>query len=153
MIPRNKKQYKLFYIQPNSKRPAPLVCFTTGDITQEWGDDWDDAPWEHNAGTPYYNNADAQYFEMRIEDGDLTSIKTPEEHFGGNSPFSVKKINSGMFPWLTVDVWDPESRKYEEHKDLFPAGLTLDKFIKRCQSVGIRLWVPHEPKQPKRAEE
>lgn len=27
--------------------------FTTQPLDQQWGDDWDDAPYEHNAGTPY----------------------------------------------------------------------------------------------------
>jgi hypothetical protein len=31
----------------------PWAYFTTQPITKQWGDDWDDAPYEHNAGTPY----------------------------------------------------------------------------------------------------
>src|SRR5687767_4237066 len=27
--------------------------FTTQELSQQWGDDWDDAPYEHNAGWPY----------------------------------------------------------------------------------------------------
>jgi len=27
--------------------------FTTRPIAEQWGDDWDDAPYEHNAGEPY----------------------------------------------------------------------------------------------------
>ena len=45
--------------QPTVKEP--VLCyvegnwayFTTKDLDKQWGDDWDDAPYEHNAGTPY----------------------------------------------------------------------------------------------------
>ena len=39
--------YKLCYIEKN------FAYFTTQDLEKQWGDDWDDAPYEHNAGTPY----------------------------------------------------------------------------------------------------
>ena len=31
---------------------APWAYFTTRRLSEQWGDDWDDAPYEHNAGTP-----------------------------------------------------------------------------------------------------
>jgi hypothetical protein len=39
----------------------PILCyvsenfawFTTRSLEEQWGDDWDDAPYEHNAGEPY----------------------------------------------------------------------------------------------------
>ena len=27
--------------------------YFTSDMTAQWGDDWDDRPYEHNAGPPY----------------------------------------------------------------------------------------------------
>lgn len=27
--------------------------YFTSDIENQWGDDWDDRPYEHNAGKPY----------------------------------------------------------------------------------------------------
>ena len=30
-----------------------FAYFTTKPLSEQWGDDWDDAPYEHNAGTPY----------------------------------------------------------------------------------------------------
>lgn len=40
----------------------PRLCYVEGDwayfttqpLDKQWGDDWDDAPYEHNAGEPYY---------------------------------------------------------------------------------------------------
>ena len=40
----------------------PVLCyidqmgrayFTTQALSKQWGDDWNDAPYEHNAETPY----------------------------------------------------------------------------------------------------
>ena len=27
--------------------------YFTSDLENQWGDDWDDSPYEHNAGPPY----------------------------------------------------------------------------------------------------
>ena len=32
---------------------GPWAYFTTQPLKKQWGDDWDDAPYEHNAGEPY----------------------------------------------------------------------------------------------------
>ena len=32
------------------------VMYFTSDIDNQWGDDWDDIPYEHNAGKPYETN-------------------------------------------------------------------------------------------------
>lgn len=151
MILKNKKNYKLFYVEPMSKHSCPLVCFTTGDVTKEWGDDWNDAPWEHNAGHPYYNQEDAEYFELRIQEDGLTKLVTPDEYYGiPNSPFSVQDINKKITPWLTVQVWDPDSRAYTVYDDLFYAGMDLDKFLKNCNTLGVQIWTKNRPNKAKR---
>ena len=46
---------------PEAGAAEPVLCyvdkgrawFTTQDLSTQWGDDWDDAPYEHNAGDPY----------------------------------------------------------------------------------------------------
>lgn len=40
-------KYKLCYVYDN------IAYFTTQDISKQRGDDWDDVPYEHNAGEPY----------------------------------------------------------------------------------------------------
>ena len=37
----------LCYVEGN------FAYFTTQPLAKQWGDDWDDAPYEHNAGEPY----------------------------------------------------------------------------------------------------
>lgn len=38
--------YKLCYVDNNE-------AWFTSDFKHQWGDDWDDRPYEHNAGSPY----------------------------------------------------------------------------------------------------
>jgi hypothetical protein len=96
--------------------PAPRLCyvdapwayFTTQDRADQWGDDWDDAPYEHNAGAPYtygeHNKKEgrAPWHIIKIAyDGDF---ETPRcAHL--NSPWSVEKINDGAVPWLKSSSW------------------------------------------------
>jgi hypothetical protein len=39
--------YKLCYVS------GSFAWFTTQELSKQWGDDWNDAPYEHNAGSPY----------------------------------------------------------------------------------------------------
>ena len=96
----------------------PWVYFTTQALSDQWGDDWNDAPYEHNAGTPYspcwhrqkkvcqcdickrdYNEDGTPKWEickLAISDH---NFETPEEG-QCNSSYSVEDINGGAVPWL-----------------------------------------------------
>lgn len=100
----------------------PILCyirdnwayFTTKTLTEQTGDDWNDVPYEHNAGSPY-------------DDGCITKIafelgwETPSDLANGNSRYSVDDINMGAVAWLT-DTWD--------HKGVITAGCPLSEFKK-----------------------
>jgi len=55
----------------------PILCyvsgvwafFTTQALEDQWGDDWNDAPYEHNAGHPYEAAESFHYFHR--ESGEL----------------------------------------------------------------------------------
>ena len=78
----------------------PWAYFTTQPLEKQWGDDWNDAPYEYNAGTPYeWHEPDGEprweivtvgYHGDFWEPGDRTL----------NSPYSVETINAGAVPWL-----------------------------------------------------
>lgn len=89
---------------------APVLCyvslpwcfFTTRELSKQWGDDWNDAPYEHNAGEPYPPS------RSDIEKGDTweiirvavrTQLNTPDG-LTINSRYSVQLINQGVTPWL-----------------------------------------------------
>lgn len=107
-------KYKLCYLQGRE------VFFTTQDITKQWGDDWDDVPYEHNAGFPYsptiyyyadgrkekserdFNKDGSPKWELIRLNIDNKIFDEPCDTFA-NSPYSVKDINEGKVPWLSND--------------------------------------------------
>lgn len=112
-------QFRLCYIDAMRR-----AWFTTKEVTEQWGDDWNDAPYEHNAGSPYGWSAYDE--EKGREKWELTfvhfssNLNTPEDLAGANSNFSVEMINNKLTPWLTNDdysvkVW---------------ASTTLPEFVK-----------------------
>src|SRR5690349_11097121 len=112
----------------------PVLCyidgafayFTTKPLAEQWGDDWNDAPYEHNAGTPYgpYRSYKARHpdsgelVEMSDFHDDGTPkweisqvawdgpLSTPADLGGANSRWSVDMINAGMTPWLCTDGYN-----------------------------------------------
>lgn len=102
-------EYKLCFID------SELGCafFTKNEIKDQWGDDWDDVPYEHNAGYPYEDipgDIKKLYFELP------TFYKTPCYGYL-NSPYSVKDINNGIIAWL----WNDDFKIF--------AGTTIEDFI------------------------
>lgn len=116
--------FKLCYVD------KPWAFFTTQDIKKQWGDDWNDAPYEHNAGEPY------EALKERGEDWKIIRIAfegplyTPD-HNVSNSQWSVAEINHGNIAWLRTDKW------FENEPINIFAGEDLKTFIaKICLSGG-----------------
>lgn len=66
-----------------------------------WGDDWDDAPYEHNAGEVYEKFVDATY---SIAIDTKYHVTTPEFDYTylGNSPFSKDDFKNRVTPAVVV---------------------------------------------------
>ena len=89
--------YRLCYVE------CGTAYFTTHDLDKQWGDDWNDAPYEHNAGYPYKPNPDRPEEDWDIEVIPFKSkMKTPGECGLLNSSYSVQDINREKVPWLTM---------------------------------------------------
>ena len=77
------------------------------DCNDYWGDDWDDAPYEHNAGQVYQ-----RYIQGYVE---FTfplkySVCEPcDDYF--NSPYSKEDMKNGKVPCLTIST-EPEIKIY-----------------------------------------
>lgn len=98
--------------------------FTTKEVTEQWGDDWDDAPYEHNAGTPYEdddNEIKQIYFELP------NYYHVPCTGYT-NSPYAVEDINKGVVAWLWTDNFK-----------IF-AGTTIEDFIKIIQDNNGKIY-------------
>lgn len=115
--------YKLCYVDSSEYMGEPMTLYFTelDDVTKQWGDDWDDKPYEHNAGTPYTEDYNKE--EMYVKDGkgyyppiDIYKIVvdadyniiTPRTN-QLNSPYCVKDINECVVPWLTITDKDDNS--------------------------------------------
>ena len=78
-----------------------VIKFYLGNCNDWWGDDWDDRPYEHNAGKVY-----EKYVENTIQ------IAIPMEYdviepasdwsYNGNSPFSKEDMQKRNCPCLII---------------------------------------------------
>lgn len=78
--------------------------FTTAPITGEgkqWGDDWDDAPYEHNAGAPY-RKPGVTLTAVKYNCG---TLETPADTVRTRG-FSVDYINANRIPWLRTRMFE-----------------------------------------------
>lgn len=125
---------------------SPVLCyvdgqwayFTTRKLSEQCGDDWNDAPYEHNAGTPYeYSDHDLQngcapWTITKVAfDGDFE----PPCYAHTNSPWSVEQINAGAVAWLRTSSWRAELPV------LIAAGTTLDRFCELIRAGGGNVYL------------
>ena len=87
-----------------------VVRFHLGedDCFDYWGDDWDDRPYEHNAGAvyqQYFTGYADFYVNINLD------VLTPESdwHYNGNSPFSKEDFKNRKTPCVVIPFdfdWD-----------------------------------------------
>lgn len=112
----------------------PWAYFTTQPLSAQWGDDWNDAPYEHNAGAPYTGDG-WEVFRVAYE-GNLT--EPWNVHL--NSSYSVEAINRGVVPWL-VGMGPSDSPDRATVVSIF-AGTTYSEFVRLVSLVGGKIYVP-----------
>jgi hypothetical protein len=118
---------------------APWAYFTTQPLEEQWGDDWGDTPYEHNAEEPYEprpEEVDSQgnplWRIIKVAfDGDFDEPRS----YSLNSPWSVRDINAGAIPWLRGHT---ESGK----PVLIPAGTTLEGFVRLIKRGRGQVYFP-----------
>lgn len=97
------------YPNPEYEKGFTHYLYFTNNLNEQWGDDWDDAPYEYNAEIPYeYKThivrvAVNLYYEDCLYD---FILKLPKDYGNGNSPFSVDMINAGMIPWIFMCLYE-----------------------------------------------
>ena len=115
-------------------------AFFTPMFERQWGDDWNDAPYEHNAGYPYDdyrdesgNNVDYEILMVPFGYSDSNIwIKFPNDYGCGNSPFAVEDINHGAVAWMYGVNFISRG-----HKEYFSVqgGATLVEFLKELEKI------------------
>lgn len=128
--------FKLCYVE------GDWAYFTTQALDKQWGDDWNDAPYEHNAERPYewqeyMTRHGIEPYEIKKLpfDGDFAQPCS----YTFNSAYSVEMINGGAIPWL----WSPS---YGVPAVTIPAGTNLPDFIRLVKEAGGRVYLPIEQK-------
>lgn len=109
-------KYKLCYVERN------FAYFTRLPLDEQGGDDWNDAPYEYNAGTPYdeENIVVLAFFSDTLAD-------PPFGHC--NSPYSVEAINHGAVAWLS-----------DRCKINIQAGCGIEEFISKTAAAGGKVF-------------
>lgn len=133
-----KIEYKLCYVK-NGK------AWFTSNFENQWGDDWDDAPYEHNAGEPY--TEDYKQESLGVENGRAIYPEIPMKTLYFelpnyylyepcdmclNSPYSVKDINQGAIAWIHTPDFN------------INAGTTIEDFITIIEKFGGKLYLEKE---------
>jgi hypothetical protein len=117
---------------PDPRRPdwldAHLLCFVTDDFAwfadrdprEVYGDDWDDAPHDCNAGEPYPNRG---WQLVKVAFDGEHEVVTRLNNSPGEPYLSAKQLNARCSPWLVVNP-------YGTRRDQHPiwAGCTIRKF-------------------------
>ena len=119
--------FKLCYIK------GDWAWFTTQDVDKQWGDDWDDAPYDCNAGDPYaWRESDKEPKWELLKVAFISRLNvTGSQIF--NSRYCVQDFNRLTIPWLISDAWDDE---HDRERIKIMAGCTLPDFIARIQGCG-----------------
>lgn len=117
--------FKLCYVEDQ------WAYFTELPLDKQWGDDWNDAPYEHNAGTPYCDEGQT-ILRIGFRDADL---ETPGADMC-NSPYCVQRINQGVVPWLVTPRWSSQSPIIK----IF-AGATPQEFKNKVRAAGGKVFV------------
>lgn len=131
-------QYELWYIDQHNK------AWFTNMWEEQWADDADDVPYEHNAGDPYSewseliedneNPRERKYIHHPIllkclyfETNDW-SEQTPCSNCC-NSSYSVKSINNGAIAWLSTNTYSIQAKT------------TMEEFIKTVKENGGKIYM------------
>ncbi len=127
----------LCYVDSRDK----FAWFTSIPLEKQWGDDWDDAPYEHNAGEPYDDHKpspDGERVKHRLVEVAWRSEHMMPSEAYVNSPYSVQRINGGEVAWLA----SPTRRGIVNVSTHIYAGTTLRDFIMKIKSCGGEVYLP-----------
>ena len=118
------------------------LFFTNIDLKNQWGDDWNDSPYDCNAGWPYDScykekdlNGNWKEHEILVLNAAYESQNCPTlpEEYGYNSPFCVESINQGACAWMFFE---------DKCKPIYAGDSPLDvfertgKWMRECPELG-----------------
>jgi hypothetical protein len=120
--------FRLCYVDDN-------VMYFTDNFKGIYGDDWNDKPYEHNAGLPYeWNDDETDEWNIEHHHGHIRMIafepswyiRRPCDGYL-NSPYSVEDINKGAIAWL-----------FSDEAGGLSGGATMDEAIEWCKKAKVK---------------
>lgn len=123
-------EHRLCYIS------GPFAWFTSAALADQWGDDWNDAPYEHNAGEPYghlIGRGDPYTIKKLAFDG---PFERPEDL---GASLSVQDLNAGRAAWLSYARWEQRPDGYCGPLAV-QAGATMEEFEAFVRGLGGRVY-------------
>ena len=154
MQERDYTQFRLCYVDG----ARAVAYFTSGDVRDMWGDDWNDAPYEHNAGEPYEPRVSRTRKGDRLPVGewelggmpkwqilqarfsDMKDIVTlPHDGYTRENLWSVEQVNRGEVPWFRVWEHGSDGPRVVDQLD---AGATYTDFCEFVTRYGGLIWMP-----------
>ena len=111
-----------------------FAYFTTQPLEDQWGDDWNDAPYECNAGEPYrwHFEHDSHKTPWTIKKVAFdVGMETPSSPTGYGG-YSVEDINAKQVPWLRTT--------YSRHKVAIFAGVDIEEFAVLIREAGGQIY-------------
>ena len=129
-----------------NKQIGMRLFFTSIDLDRQWGDDWNDAPYDCNAGWPYDDTNEGTFpntirheheilvLNVSYEIGNAPTL--PEE-YGYNTPFCVETINQGACAWMFFE---------NKCKPIYAGDTPLDvlertgKWMRECPELNDEDW-------------
>lgn len=143
---------------------SPWAYFTTRPLFEQWGDDWNDAPYEHNAGEPYdpcwhnepkyLNNSESKRgcipgTQIPLPVGILCQCKSCVRDWNedGTPKFKIIKVafdsdldspcDFVLNSRYSVEQINAGAVAWLTGKDIIiPAGTTLSEFIRLIRKAG-----------------
>ena len=122
--------------------------FTEVPLSNQWGDDWDDDPYEYNAEEPYddhyVGNERKEHLIIKVpfyvcHNG--YDVKMPEDYGYDNSPFCVRDINAGAVAWIFARSLEPK----RADGVAILAGMNPYEFFERVDRINEMY--PYEPEE------
>jgi len=110
-------EHRLCYVKDD------WAYFTSIPLSEQWGDDWGDTPYQCNAGRPYEDTP-----------GQIIRIAFLGPHEDAGWHLSVEKINSQGLPWL----------RYNDSTFLLP-DCTINEFKDFIWKTGGEVYTKENP--------
>ena len=115
------------------------LYFTDCDMKDQWGDDWNDMPYQYNAGIPY----DAHYDGDKRVEHNIIKVRCNLRSNDGKGcgyyyhipedfcSFSVEMINAGIAAWLSI------SGDKDDNWIVIQGGDSMSKVIKTLKKFKV----------------